>query len=91
MRAWHPPAWPQGAWQWAGAGYTGVVTTAIAYVAFAWSARRLGPTAAVVGTLVEPLAAAVLAVCLLGESMGTWQLVGAGLLCASIVGMSRRG
>jgi DME family drug/metabolite transporter len=83
--------WPQGAWQWAGAGYTGVVTTAIAYVAFAWSARRLGPTAAVVGTLVEPLVAAVLAVCLLGESMGTWQLVGAGLLCASIVGMSRRG
>lgn len=82
--------WPRGAWQWAGAGYTGVVTTAIAYVIFAWSARRLGPTAVVAATLVEPLVAIVLAVALLGESMGMRQLVGAGLLCASIVGLSRQ-
>lgn len=82
--------WPRGAWQWAGAGYTGVVTTAFAYAVFAWGARRLGPTAVVTATLVEPLVATVLAVALLGESMGTRQIVGAGLLCASIAGLSRR-
>lgn len=82
--------WPGGAWQWWGALYTGVITTAVAYVAFAWGARRLGPTAAVIGTLVEPLAAAVLAAWLLNERMGPWQWAGALLLCISILGMSRR-
>lgn len=82
--------WPAGAWDWLGALYTGVVTTAVAYVAFAWGARRLGPVAAVVGTLLEPLVAAALAAALLGDHLGRWQLAGAALLCASIVGLSRR-
>lgn len=82
--------WPQGGWQWLGAGYTGVVTTALAYVAFAWGARRLGPTASVVGTLVEPLVAALLAAWLLGEAMGATQVAGALVLCMAIMGLSRR-
>lgn len=83
--------WPRGGMQWLGAGYTGVVTTALAYVAFAWGARRLGPTAAVVGTLVEPLVAALLAAWLLGESLGVAQVGGALVLCAAILALSRRG
>ena len=82
--------WPTGSMQWLGAGYTGVVTTALAYVAFAWGARRLGPTASVVGTLVEPLVAAVLAAWLLGEALGAGQVAGALVLCVAIVGLSTR-
>lgn len=83
--------WPRGTAQWLGAGYTGVVTTALAYVAFAWGARRLGPTAAVVGTLVEPLVAALLAAALLGEALGFAQVAGALVLCTAILALSRRG
>jgi len=83
--------WPQGTVQWLGAGYTGVVTTALAYVAFAWGARRLGPTAAVVGTLVEPLVAALLAAWLLGEALGAVQMAGGAVLCGAILVLSRRG
>lgn len=83
--------WPRGAAQWLGAGYTGVVTTALAYVAFAWGARRLGPTAAVVGTLAEPLVAALLAAWLLGEALGIVQVAGALVLCAAILVLSRGG
>lgn len=82
--------WPQGTAQWLGAAYTGVVTTALAYVAFAWGARRLGPTAAVVGTLVEPLVAALLAAWLLGEALGAAQAAGGAVLCGAILVLSRR-
>src|SRR5450759_350084 len=47
--------WPHSSMAWLQVGYTGVFTTSVAYLAFAWGARRLSPTATVVGTLVEPL------------------------------------
>lgn len=84
------PQWPAGARQWAGVAYTGVVTTSVAYLAFAWGARRLSPTAAVVGTLVEPLVAAVLAAWWLGESMSLRQGWGAALLAVAMAVLVRR-
>lgn len=82
--------WPGGTAQWLGAAYTGVVTTSVAYLAFAWGARRLSPTAAVVGTLIEPLVAALLAALLLAEPMAPRQWAGAVLLAAAMLLLMRR-
>lgn len=83
--------WPAGAMQWLGVGYTGVVTTSVAYLAFAWGARRLSPTAAVVGTLIEPLVAAVLAAWLFEQALAPRQWLGALLLGAAMWLLARRG
>lgn len=77
--------WPGGAAQWLGVVYTGVVTTSVAYLAFAWGARRLSPTAAVVGTLVEPLVAALLAALLFAEPMAPRQWLGAAVLALAML------
>jgi len=61
------------------------VTTSLAYLAFAWGARRLSPTAAVVGSLVEPLVAAVFAALLLAEPMASRQWAGALALGAAML------
>ena len=82
--------WPSGTAQWLGAGYTGVVTTSVAYLAFAWGARRLSPTAAVVGTLIEPLVAALLAAWLLAQPMAQQQWLGAVLLALAMLLLMRR-
>ena len=72
--------WPRDSLAWLRAGYTGVATTSVAYLAFAWGARRLSPTAAVVSALIEPLAAALAAAWLFAESLTGRQGVGALLL-----------
>ena len=82
--------WPQNSMGWWQVGYTGVVTTSIAYLAFAWGARRLSPTAAVVGTLVEPLVAALAAAWLLGQPLGAWQWAGALMLGGAMLLLARR-
>jgi DME family drug/metabolite transporter len=82
--------WPAGTAQWLGVGYTGVVTTSVAYLAFAWGARRLSPTAAVVGTLIEPLVAALLAALLLAQPMTPRQWAGALLLAGAMLLLVRR-
>ena len=69
---------------------SGVFTTSIAYLAFAWGARRLSPTAAVVGTLVEPLVAAVAAACLFSQPLTGQQGAGALLLGAAMVVLAWR-
>ncbi len=82
--------WPSGGAQWLGVGYTGVVTTSVAYLAFAWGARRLSPTAAVVGTLIEPLVAALLAAALFSQAMTLRQWAGALLLAGAMLLLVRR-
>lgn len=83
--------WPAGAAQWVGVGYTGVVTTSVGYLVFAWGARRLSPTAAVVGALIEPLVAALLAAALLAQPMAPRQWMGALLLAGAMPLLVRRG
>lgn len=83
-------AWPHGAMAWLGVAYTGVVTTSVAYLLFAWGARRLTPTAANVGIMVEPLVALLLGALLLGEAIAGLQWVGAGLLVAAVALLGAR-
>lgn len=58
--------------------------------ALSWRARRLSPTAAVVGTLIEPLVAALAAAWLWDQALTARQGVGALLLGAAMVLLARR-
>lgn len=70
--------------------YLGVVTAALALLAFSWGAARLSPTALTVATLVEPLTAVLLSALVLKQSLTPAQWAGAALLLAAIWGLSRR-
>ena len=85
-----PLAWPAEVAPEAWLLYLGVVTAALALLAFSWGAARLTPTALTVATLVEPLTAVALSALLLGEQLSGWQWIGAALLMASIWGLSAR-
>jgi DME family drug/metabolite transporter len=65
--------------------YLGVVTGGLAYWLFARGIRSLGAAAAVTISLLEPVAAAVIAVALLGEHLSGAQFVGIGLICVAII------
>jgi DME family drug/metabolite transporter len=64
--------------------YLGMVTAALALLAFSWGAAKLSPTALTVATLVEPLTAVLLAAAFLGERLQPAQWLGAALLMAAI-------
>ena len=64
--------------------YLGVVTAALALLAFSWGAARLKPTALTVATLLEPLTAMLLSTILLGQNLKPMQWVGGLLLLLSI-------
>jgi DME family drug/metabolite transporter len=85
-----PLVWPQDLPPEAWLLYLGLVTAAIALLAFSWGAARLSPTALTVATLVEPLTAVLLAAWLLGEAMTALQWVGAAGMLAGIWGLGRR-
>jgi len=85
-----PLAWPADVPPQAWFLYLGVVTAALALLAFSWGAARLSPTALTVATLVEPLTAVALSALLLGEQLGAAQWLGAVLLLGSIWGLSQR-
>lgn len=70
--------------------YLGIVTAALALLAFSWGAARLKPTALTVATLLEPLTAVVLSAVLLGQHLGALQWLGGVLLLASIWALGRR-
>ena len=85
-----PLAWPAEVAPEAWLLYLGVVTAALALLAFSWGAARLTPTALTVATLVEPLTAVALSALLLGEKLSAWQWLGGALLMGSIWGLSAR-
>ena len=85
-----PLHWPQGVPPQAWFLYLGVVTAALALLAFSWGAARLSPTALTVATLVEPLTAVLLAALFLGEQLSALQWLGGGLLLLSIWGLGRK-
>ncbi|MBT9491735.1 MAG: DMT family transporter [Paucibacter sp.] len=85
-----PLHWPTGVPPQAWFLYLGVVTAALALLAFSWGAARLSPMALTVATLIEPLTAVLLAALLLGEHLSTGQWFGGALLLLSIWGLSRR-
>ncbi|CAN5850006.1 EamA family transporter [soil metagenome] len=85
-----PLAWPAEVAPEAWFLYLGVVTAALALLAFSWGAARLTPTALTVATLVEPLTAVALSALLLGEHLSGWQWAGGLLLMGSIWALSAR-
>jgi drug/metabolite transporter, DME family len=85
-----PLAWPGEVPPEAWLLYLGLVTAAIALLAFSWGAARLSPTALTVATLVEPLTAVLLAALLLGQSLSASQWLGAALMIASIAALGWR-
>ncbi len=85
-----PLHWPTGVPPQAWFLYLGVVTAALALLAFSWGAARLSAMALTVATLIEPLTAVLLAAVFLGEQLGIWQWVGGALLLLSIWGLSKR-
>ncbi|WNG47693.1 DMT family transporter [Archangium minus] len=82
--------WPGDAMGWLGVAYTGIVTTSVAYLLFAWGARRLTPTAAVIGIMVEPLVATLLEAWLFGRPLAPRQWLGALTLVAALVPLTGR-
>jgi drug/metabolite transporter, DME family len=70
--------------------YLGVVTAALALLAFSWGAARLKPTALTVATLLEPLTAVVLSTVLLGQHLSAVQWFGGTLLLLSIWALGKR-
>lgn len=82
-----PLYWPTGIPPQAWFLYLGVVTAALALLAFSWGAARLTPTALTVATLIEPLTAVLLAALFLGEQLSAWQWLGGFLLLFSIWGL----
>jgi drug/metabolite transporter, DME family len=85
-----PLNWPTGVPPQAWFLYLGVVTAALALLAFNWGAAKLSPTALTVATLVEPLTAVLLAALFFGEQLELRQWLGGALLLASIGGLGRR-
>lgn len=85
-----PLAWPTDVPPQAWFLYLGVVTAALALLAFSWGAARLSPTALTVATLLEPLTAVVLSALLLGQQLGAVQWFGGALLLLSIWILGKR-
>lgn len=84
LALYRPFTWPTEAPPQAWFLYLGVVTAALALLAFSWGAARLKPTALTVATLLEPLTAVVLSAFLLGQNLGALQWAGGALLLLSI-------
>jgi DME family drug/metabolite transporter len=70
--------------------YLGLVPTALAYGLFLVGMRAVPATVASIITLIEPLAATILARLLFGEQLGPGGLVGAVLLLGALVLLYRR-
>jgi DME family drug/metabolite transporter len=85
-----PLSWPTDVPPQAWFLYLGVVTAALALLAFSWGAARLKPTALTVATLLEPLTAVVLSTLLLGQHLSAMQWFGGALLLFSIWALGKR-
>jgi DME family drug/metabolite transporter len=69
--------------------YLGVATMALAYGLLYAGLRTTSGSAATIGTLVEPLSAALLAVLLLGERLSWPALLGGALILLAVVALHR--
>lgn len=69
--------------------YIGAIGGGLAYWLYARGVRRLGASAAVTVSLLEPAGAAVIAMVVLGESLTPFQLAGVVVVCAATVAIAR--
>ena len=85
-----PLSWPTDVPPQAWFLYLGIVTAALALLAFSWGAARLKPTALTIATLLEPLTAVVLSALLLDQQLSVMQWFGGTLLLLSIWVLGKR-
>jgi drug/metabolite transporter (DMT)-like permease len=84
-------SWPVGVTGWLAVAAIALVSTVIPIVGFFAGMQRLGATDAATLSTLEPVVTLVLAYLLLGETLGAVQLLGAGLVIAAVVALSRAG
>jgi drug/metabolite transporter (DMT)-like permease len=70
-------------WLWLGA--IAVVSTVLAIVLFFGGLQRVGPSRASIISTIEPLVTVLLAFAVFGESLAAVQLIGGGLVLASVI------
>lgn len=70
--------------------YLGVATMALAYGLLYAGLRLTVPSAAVIATLLEPVAAAILAALVLGERLTAVGIAGTALILAAVIGLGRQ-
>ncbi len=75
---------PSDAGTWAGLGYLGAVTMALAYVLLFAGLRTLPTASAAVATLLEPVTAVIIAVLLLGETLTVAGVLGSLMIVSAI-------
>lgn len=86
-----PLSWPTDVPPQAWFLYLGLVTAALALLAFSWGAASLKPIALTVATLLEPLTAVILSAMLLDQHLEIMQWVGGALLLLSIWALGKKG
>jgi drug/metabolite transporter (DMT)-like permease len=82
-------ALPQSAVGWAAVMAISVISTVVAILSFMAGLQRIGPTDAATMSTLEPAITALLAVVILGESLGPLQLVGGLLILSAAVVVTR--
>jgi drug/metabolite transporter (DMT)-like permease len=87
----HPPLIsflrPSGLAQWGCVFVVGFLGTVLAFICYNEGIRRIGATRASITATLEPITAGFIAWLLLGETMEGWQILGAALVIASIIGL----
>jgi len=92
----HPPLTgflaPSGPAQWGSVLVVGFLGTVLAFICYNEGIKRIGATRASITATLEPITAGLIAWLFLGETMEVWQVLGAALVVASIIGlqMSRK-
>ena len=91
----HPPLTgflkPSGAAQWGCVLVVGFLGTVLAFICYNEGINRIGATRASITATLEPITAGLIAWLLLGEAMEPWQVLGAALVIASIIGLQWSG
>ncbi len=85
----HGVALPATGLGWAAVVGIAMVSTVLAILAFMSGLTRIGPTDAATLSVLEPVITALLAVLLLGESLGLAQLVGGALIVLAVLIVAR--
>ncbi|MBV9358752.1 MAG: EamA family transporter [Chloroflexi bacterium] len=85
----HGAALPATSLGWVAVVGIGLVSTVLAILAFMSGLARIGPTDAATLSVLEPVITALLAVLLLGESLGLAQLVGGALIVVAVLIVAR--
>jgi drug/metabolite transporter (DMT)-like permease len=78
---------PSGPAQWGCVLVVGFLGTVLAFICYNEGINRIGATRASITATLEPITAGFIAWLLLGETMEVWQILGAVLVIASIIGL----